>query len=197
MVAQTVIEEAGKLLNPPLDEAIDPLQIIALTPIRPYEEIGDIGCGPGYLTLPLAKHAYDGKVYAIDPRKEMLDIVRQRVDSARLGNVDFVLSKRIKVPLNDEVLDGSVVSDVVTAARRPRSLLKEVHRLLRGGGWLAIIDWINSNTSDGAENDDDRRLPAERVADMASEIGFTRVTLRLVGGQRYLLLLRKRTVAKC
>ena len=197
MVAQTVIEEAGKLLNPPLDEAIDPLQIIALTPIRPYEEIGDIGCGPGYLTLPLAKHAYDGKVYAIDPRKEMLDIVRQRVDSARLGNVDFVLSKRIKVPLNDEVLDGSVVSDVVTAARRPRSLLKEVHRLLRGGGWLAIIDWINSNTSDGAENDDDRRLPAERVADMASEIGFARVTLRLVGGQRYLLLLRKRTAVKC
>jgi ubiquinone/menaquinone biosynthesis C-methylase UbiE len=197
MVAQTVIEEAGKLLNPPLDEAIDPLQIIALTPIRPYEEIGDIGCGPGYLTLPLAKHAYDGKVYAIDPRKEMLDIVRQRVDSARLGNVDFVLSKRIKVPLNDDVLDGTVVSDVVTAARRPRSLLKEVHRLLREGGWLAIIDWIKSNTSDGAENDEDRRLPAERVADMASELGFTRVTLRLVGGQRYLLLLRKRTAVKC
>ena len=197
MIAQTVIEEAGKLLNPPLDEAIDPLQIIALTPIRPYEEIGDIGCGPGYLTLPLAKHAYDGKVYAIDPRKEMLDIVRQRVDSARLGNVDFVLSKRIKVPLNDDVLEGAVASDVLTAARRPRSLLKEVHRLLRGGGWLAIIDWISPNNSDGSENVGDGRLPAERVADMASEIGFARVTLRLVGGQRYLLLLRKRTAVKC
>ena len=193
----TTIEEAGKLLNPPLDEAVDPLQIIALTPIRPYEEIGDIGCGPGYLTLPLAKHAYDGKVYAIDPRKEMLDIVRQRVDSARLGNVDFVLSKRIKVPLNGDVLDGAVASDVLTAARRPRSLLKEVHRLLRGGAWLAIIDWINPDKTDGTENGDERRLPAERVADMASEIGFARVTLRLVGGQRYLLLLRKRTAVKC
>ena len=197
MVTKTTIEEAGKLLNPPLDEAIDPLQIIALTPIRPYEEIGDIGCGPGYLTLPLAKHAYDGKVYAIDPRKEMLDIVRQRVDSARLGNVDFVLSKRIKVPLNDDVLDGTVVSDVLTAAPRPRSLLKEVHRLLRGGGWLAIIDWISPNNSDGSENVGDGRLAAERVADMASELGFTKVTLRLVGGQRYLLLLRKRTAVKC
>ena len=197
MAVLTTIEEAGKLLNPPLDEAIDPLQIIALTPIRPYEEIGDIGCGPGYLTLPLAKHAYDGKVYAIDPRKEMLDIVRQRVDSARLGNVEFVLSKRIKVPLNDDVLDGTVVSDVLTAAPRPRSLLKEVYRLLRGGGWLAIIDWISPNNSDGSENVGDGRLPAERVADMASEIGFTKVTLRLVGGQRYLLLLRKRTAVKC
>ena len=193
----TTIEEAEKLLNPPLDEAIDPLQIIALTPIRPYEEIGDIGCGPGYLTLPLAKHAYDGKLYAIDPRKEMLDVVRDRVDSARLGNVEFVLSKRIKVPLNDDVLDGAVASDVLTAARRPRSLLKEVHRLLRGGAWLAIIDWINPDKTDGTENGDERRLPAERVADMASEIGFARVTLRLVGGQRYLLLLRKRTAVKC
>jgi ubiquinone/menaquinone biosynthesis C-methylase UbiE len=197
MVTKTTIEEAGKLLNPPLDEAIDPLQIIALTPIRPYEEIGDIGCGPGYLTLPLAKHAYDGKVYAIDPRKEMLDVVRDRVDSARLGNVEFVLSKRIKVPLNDEVLDCAVASDVLTAMRRPRSLLKEVHRLLRGGGWLAIIDWISPNNSDGSENVGDGRLAAERVADMASELGFTKVTLRLVGGQRYLLLLRKRTAVKC
>ena len=197
MVAQTTIEEAEKLLNPSLDKAIDPLQIIALTPIRPYEEIGDIGCGPGYLTLPLAKHAYDGKVYAIDPRKEMLDIVRERVDTARLGNVEFVLSKRIKVPLDDEALDGSVVSDVVTAAARPRSLLKEVHRLLRGGGWLAIIDWIYTDKADGTEYSNDRRLPAERIADMAAELGFIRVTLRLVGGQRYLLLLRKRTAVKC
>ena len=194
MVAQTTIEEAEKLLNPSLDKAIDPLQIIALTPIRPYEEIGDIGCGPGYLTLPLAKHAYDGKVYAIDPRKEMLDIVRERVASAHLGNVEYVASKRIKVPLDDEVLDGSVVSDVMSAARRPRSVLKEVRRLLRNGGWLAIIDWINS---EGTETDNDRRLPAERVAAMAADLGFTRVTLRLVGGQRYLLLLRKRTAVKC
>ena len=194
MVAQTTIEEAERLLNPSLEEAIDPLQIIALTPIRPYEEIGDIGCGPGYLTLPLAKHAYDGKVYAIDPRKEMLDIVRERVASAHLGNVQYVASKRIKVPLDDEVLDGSVVSDVVSAARRPRSVLKEVRRLLRNGGWLAIIDWISS---EGTETDSDRRLPAERVAAIAAELGFTRVTLRLVGGQRYLLLLRKRTAVKC
>ena len=75
MVTKTTIQEAEKLLNPSLDEAVDPLQIIALIPIRPYEEIGDIGCGPGYLTLPLAKHAYDGKVYAIDSRKQMLEIV--------------------------------------------------------------------------------------------------------------------------
>ena len=103
----TTKEEAGKLLNPPLDEAIDPLQIIALTPIRPYEEIGDIGCGPGYLTLPFAKHAYDGKVYAIDPRKEMLDIVRQRVAIPPVWETWILsISKRIKVPLNDDVLDG-------------------------------------------------------------------------------------------
>ena len=193
MVTKTTIEEAERLLNPSLDEAIDPLQIIALIPIRPYEEIGDIRCGPGYLTLPLAKHAYDGKVYAIDSRKQMLDIVRSRVDSARLGNVEFVTSKRIKVPLDDDVLDGSVLCDVLTAAPRPRSLLKEAHRLLRRGGWLAVIDWTNSEKTDGADDGSDLRLSPARVTEMAAELGFARVTLRLVGGQRCLLLLRKRT----
>ena len=192
MVAKTTIEEAEKLLNPSLDEAVDPLQIIALTPIRPYEEIGDIGCGPGYLTLPLAKHAYDGKVYAIDSRKQMLEIVRGRVDSARLGNVEFIQSKRIKVPLDDEVLDGSVLSDVLTPAPRPKSLLKEAHRLLRRGGWLAIIDWTDSAGTDGPDDGGKKSLSPARVTEMAAELGFARVTLRLVGGQRYLLLLRKR-----
>ncbi len=195
MVTKTTIQEAERLLNPSLDEAIDPLQIIALIPIRPYEEIGDIGCGPGYLTLPLAKHAYDGKVYAIDSRKQMLNIVRERVDSARLGNVDFVQSKRIKVPLDGAALDGSVLSDVLTAAPRPRSLLKEAHRLLRRGGWLAIIDWTNSATTDVEESGRGKRLSPARVTEMAAELGFAKVTLRLVGGQRYLLLLRKRASA--
>ena len=192
MVSKTTSKEAEKLLNPSLDEAIDPLQIIALTPIRPYEEIGDIGCGPGYLTLPLAKHAYDGKVYAIDSRKQMLGIVRERVDAARLGNVELVASKRIKVPLDDGSLDGSVVCDVLTAAPRPRSLLKEAHRLLRVGGWLAIIDWTSTSPADGAVDGNQKRLSPAKVTEMAAELGFARVTLRLVGGQRYLLLLRKR-----
>ena len=195
MVTKTTIQEAEKLLNPSLDEAIDPLQIIALIPIRPYEEIGDIGCGPGYLTLPLAKHAYDGKVFAIDSRKQMLDIVRDRVDSARLGNVDFVQSKRIKVPLDSDALDGSVLCDVLTAAPRPKSLLKEAHRLLRTGGWLAIIDWTNSQLTDSEESASGKRLSPARVTEMAADLGFARVTLRLVGGQRYLLLLRKRASA--
>ncbi len=192
MVTKTTIQEAEKLLNPSLDEAVDPLQIIALIPIRPYEEIGDIRCGPGYLTLPLAKHAYDGKVYAIDSRKQMLGIVRERVDSARLGNVELVSSKRIKVPLDDDALDGSVVCDVLTAAPRPKSLLKEAHRLLRAGGWLAIIDWTSSTATDGAGIGKSKRLSPARITELAAELGFARVTLRLVGGQRYLLLLRKR-----
>ena len=193
MVTKTTIQEAEKLLNPSLDEAVDPLQIIALIPIRPYEEIGDIGCGPGYLTLPLARHAYDGKVYAIDSRKQMLEIVGGRVDSARLGNVDLIQSKRIKVPLKSDALDGSVLCDVLTAAPRPKSVLKEAHRLLRPGGWLAVIDWTNSAMTDAEESGGGKRLSPARVTEMAADLGFARVTLRLVGGQRYLLLLRKRT----
>ena len=192
MVTKTTIQEAEKLLNPSLDEAVDPLQIIALTPIRPYEEIGDIRCGPGYLTLPLAKHAYDGRVFAIDSRKQMLDIVRDRVDSARLGNVEFVQSKRIKVPLESDVLDGSVLCDVLTAAPRPKSVLKEAHRLLRRGGWLAIIDRTDSAMTAAEDGGSGKRLSPARVTEIAAEVGFARVTLRLVGGQRYLLLLRKR-----
>ncbi len=54
----------------------------------------DLGCGNGYWTLPMARDVgNDGKVYAVDIQREMLQKLRQRSSKYKLDNIEPVLGK--------------------------------------------------------------------------------------------------------
>jgi len=170
-------------------QSIDPQRLIALIPIRPHETLADIGCGAGDLAIPLAKYVFDGKVYAVDTDPEALKQTTERALEIRLGNIDTVLSKPTKVPLDSESLDGAVLASVLHEASRPKSLLKEVARMLRPGGWAAVIEWAEEGDGDGPPAK--KRLSREKALDMAREVGLRRLALRNVDDHRYLLVLHK------
>ena len=69
---------AAERSGSPPARSIDPLRLIALIPFRPHETIGDIGCGVGDLTIPLAKYVFDGKVYAVDVDADSLERAAER-----------------------------------------------------------------------------------------------------------------------
>ena len=68
------VARADELLKTSRMEILDPQTVFGYLPMRVYQDIADIGCGPGYFTIPLAKYAFDGKIHAVDVQQEMLDI---------------------------------------------------------------------------------------------------------------------------
>lgn len=55
--------------------------------ITPGDTIIDIGCGPGFFSVEMAKMTGDsGKVYAVDLQKEMLEITRNKANKYNLEN---------------------------------------------------------------------------------------------------------------
>ena len=180
---------ARKRPSPSPAPSIDPQRLIALTPIRPHETVADIGCGAGDLTIPLAKYVFDGKVYAVDVDAEALKVAAERAGKVHLGNVETVLSKRTKVPLDKESLDGAILANVLHETSRPKSLLKEVSRMLRPGGWAAVIEWAEEGHGDGTPAS--KRVSRDQVSAMAEEVGLRRLSMRNVDSQRYLLLLHR------
>jgi ubiquinone/menaquinone biosynthesis C-methylase UbiE len=55
--------------------------------IRPGQVATDIGCGPGFFTLDMARLVgADGKVIAVDLQEKMLQIVKQRAEKAHLSD---------------------------------------------------------------------------------------------------------------
>lgn len=85
--------------------------VLAMLDIDPQNTVLDVGCGPGTLTLPLARRA--ASVTAIDYAAGMLDRLREAAEQQRLTNIRTVLCA-----WEDDWQQASItVHDVAIASR--------------------------------------------------------------------------------
>ena len=183
------VARADELLASSRMEVLDPQTVFGYLPLRVYQEIADIGCGPGYFTIPLAKYAFDGKIHAIDIQQEMLDKAQAALDEARLTNGVMHLSKESKLPLDDDSIDGALLVNSLLEATKPSALLKEARRALRRGGWGAIIDWRKEDMEIGPPTT--ARLSRDDAVVAAREAGFKIVSTYDMNQYEYVVLLSR------
>jgi ubiquinone/menaquinone biosynthesis C-methylase UbiE len=99
----------------------------------------DYGCGIGSYTLPAARMVgEEGTVHALDIHPLAVDTVRKRSGQEDLPNVKTILSG-LNTGLADESVDVVLLYDVFHYVRDKRALLRELHRVLKGGGQLSVI----------------------------------------------------------
>ncbi len=176
------------LLSRERADMLDTHRVMSFLPLMPYQQVADVGCGPGYFTIPLAKFAFDGRVYALDIHKQMLDAVREAADRVRLTNVETVLSRERKVTLDKQSIDGAMVAFLLSEASMPAKVLKDVYGALRTGGWLAIIEWRQADQEGGPPAAS--HFSEEDSKELAAEVGF-RLTGRYdVNPLHYMLVFR-------
>jgi len=168
---------------------LDTHRLLSLIPVMPYHVVADIGCGPGYFTIPLAKYLFDGKVFALDVQQEMLDAVKDEVKTVNLTNVKIILSEEEKLPLKDNSLDGGLAAFVLQEAENPIALLKETHRVLKKSGWLAMLEWHKRKTKDGPPVK--QRIGEKQLRGMAEKLGFKFGSRYDLNSGQYMLLMRK------
>jgi ubiquinone/menaquinone biosynthesis C-methylase UbiE len=191
MPTKTPVEKAEQLIKPRLDESYDPQSLIALIPIHIDQTVADVGSGPGWLSIPLAKYLYGGKLYAVDVQEGMLEKVAERAAGYRLYNVETVLSKESTIPLDDEILDGLVLSGTLNEAARAKSLFKECARLVRKSGWLAVVEWLPAADNGEFGPPLKQRISMGEVLEMGSAQGLTRVRSRQLGNSHFVVLFKK------
>ncbi len=131
---------------------------------RPSEVVADLGCGTGYITIPLAPHVT--KVYAIDAQQAMLDRLAERVPEGYGGKVVTVLAELPPLPLADLSIDRAVMVNVVHEIDDLPLLHSELQRCLRAGGRLSIVDFPRRDTSFGPPLEE--RLSEEQVMEAFS-----------------------------
>lgn len=191
MPTKTSVKKVEALLNPTLEETWDPQSMIALVPIHAGQKVADIGSGPGWLSIPIAKYLYMGTCYAVDIQKEMLVHVEEQATKAKLGNIETIISTENKIPMDDEVLDGVVFSNVLNEAARPRTLVKEGARLLSKAGWMCIVEWIPVEGKAIIGPAASRRLAQQELRKMIEAVGLTTLTSRQLTPYRYIIVARK------
>jgi len=101
----------------------------------------DIGCGPGYLVLELARRAPNLTITGVDLSDEMLITARQTSEQRRLSEqVTFCYGNASKLPFADQSVDLIVSSLSLHHWSDPTSVLNEIRRVVRPGGGFMIFD---------------------------------------------------------
>ena len=189
MARKSKPENKDVMVAPERYEKLDPLRVLSLLPMLPYQQIADVGCGPGFFTVPLGKYEFDGRVYALDVQQEMLDAAKKAVDDIHLTNVEFKLTKEDKIPLEDESLDGVFMAFVVHEAESATGMLEEAERSLRKGGWLALLEWHKRETEAGPPVE--KRIDESDMGEMAQKAGFHLQVNHNLNDTQYMLVMRK------
>lgn len=106
--------------------------------LSPGSRIVDVGCGPGSITAGLAAAVAPGDVIGID--ESLTSIARAREEHRGLENLSFVVGSAYQVPVSDAAVDIAYAHQVLQHLARPAAALREMGRVLRPGGLVAVRD---------------------------------------------------------
>jgi ubiquinone/menaquinone biosynthesis C-methylase UbiE len=147
---------------------------VDLLNIQPHTRVLEIGFGPGVAIEYAAKRAPQGHISGIDYSKTMVQSARKRnADAIRTGLVDLTYGDVRSLPYEDATFDRVLTIHCIYFWAEPATCLREVRRVLRTDGVLAITiqpkdKWIR------------RRPPADvftlysssEVAQLVTDVGF-------------------------
>lgn len=167
-------------------ELLDPDRLLAALPLRPYMHIADVGCGPGYFSLPLAKYLYEGKLYAVDVQEEMLEACRERLAPFKFTNTEFILSTENDIPLSPDSLDGALLAFVLHHAEDKPAFLRMIASLLKKSAWVAVLEWRKEEMEEGPPVH--VRLELEETWQLMTKAGLRGITQHTLNEKQYMLM---------
>ncbi len=130
--------------------SLDPEAILARLGLKAGDTFLDLGCGPGFFSLPAARIVGpNGRVHAVDVSPAMVERVQARAREGNLPQLSAVVSRESHVPLDDGVANLVLLANVLHEAEDPRRFLQEARRLTAPGGYVAVVEWNLEQTESG------------------------------------------------
>ena len=126
----------------------DPDRALRVIRVQTGSVVADIGAGSGYWTEKLSRSVGPtGRVYANDIQQGMLDILRRRMERAKIGNVEFVLGTQTDPRLPRDALDLAIMVDVYHEFSEPQAMLRRIRDALKPAGRMVLLEYRGEDPS--------------------------------------------------
>jgi SAM-dependent methyltransferase len=100
----------------------------------------DIGSGPGTITADLAILVTPGRVTAMEITESALALTRAEIGRRGLDNVEYAVGDVQALDFPDDTFDVVHAHQVLQHVADPVQALREMHRVTRPGGLIAVRD---------------------------------------------------------
>jgi len=168
-----------------------PETILEQLSISDKAQIADFGCGNGYFSVPLAKIAKQGKVYAIDVVKETLEAVKSKAILEGISNIEPVhcnLEILGCLKLADGSIDFVLTRNILFQSQKKEEIIREAKRVLKSSGQLVLIEWIGGSSLAPKEG---WFISQEEAQQLTKNEGFTFEKEIKIDNQHYGLVFKK------
>jgi len=131
------------LLELPLRrQYMDPGEVLGMYGVSAGMEVLDAGCGTGIFTVEMARMlGSQGRVYAVDLQRAMIEQTRQRIHSAGVSNlVQLHQVGLYDLPFADDSLDLAVLISTLGEIPDKPAALSELRRVLKPGSRLGVSE---------------------------------------------------------
>lgn len=126
----------------------DPSHNIEQFNLQSGMKVADLGSGAGSYSFLAARAVGDqGKVYAIDVQKELLEKLKKEANHLGIHNIEVIWGDVLVnggTKLRDAAVDAVIVANLLFQLDNKKNFVDEVKRILKPNGRLMLIDWKES-----------------------------------------------------
>lgn len=151
-----------------------------LLKLTPAIVIADLGAGEGIISQLLARRA--DTVYCVDNSKRMVEVGTDLALKNGFTNLKYKYGDIESVPLKNELVDVSLLSQALHHAGQPDQAIREAHRILKPGGQIIILDLLEHQFEKARElyNDQWLGFSQNQVYRWLKDAGFEQVEVSIV-----------------
>src|SRR5919197_4447250 len=142
---------------------------VRLLDVQPTDRVIELGFGPGVAIAALATRATRGLVVGVDHSQVMVRQARRRNRAAvRAGRVRLIHAPVERLSTGDGPFDAALAVNTVGMWADPTARLRELARLLRPGGRIAVVSQPRRPGATAATS----AAAANELAGLLTEAGF-------------------------
>lgn len=142
---------------------------VELLEVQPTDHVIELGCGPGLAIAAIAARAIRGLVVGVDHSQVMIRQAGRRNSAAiRAGRVRLIHAPVQSLSVSDGPFNAALAVNTVGMWPDPSARLRELARLLRPGGRIALVSQPRCPGATAATS----AAAANELAGLLTEAGF-------------------------
>jgi ubiquinone/menaquinone biosynthesis C-methylase UbiE len=134
--------QAAFMINSPVRRALlKPTRIVDKLGLAGSEHVLELGPGPGFFSVEIARRLTDGRLELFDIQPEMLEMARRQLERAGLSDIGFTAGQASDgLPFPDNTFDVAFLAAVIGEVPDQQACVRSLGQVLKPGGRLVFVE---------------------------------------------------------